>query len=129
MPKYTVKSPLNHDNKDYAIGDKVEMSEKQAEPLFGHTLARPGESLTEKQVAQGVSAVEAEATRLVEQREQLVDWEQKLTAAQEKLTRDQAELEAGRQQLAADQAALETDRQQLAADRADFEKAAKAGKK
>lgn len=33
MNKYIVNSPLNHDNRPYAIGDTVEMSEEQAAHL------------------------------------------------------------------------------------------------
>ena len=35
MPKYTVKSPLSHDGKDYPIGSLVEMDEKVAAQLVG----------------------------------------------------------------------------------------------
>lgn len=115
MPKYKVKSALSHDGKEYKIGSQVEMTEEQAEALLGHTLARLGEELTEKQVAQGASAVEAAAAELTEQREQLIAWEAELKAAAEKLAQDQADLAAGREQ--------------LAADRAEFEKTAKAAKK
>jgi hypothetical protein len=34
MPKYTVKDSLNHDQKDYAIGKTVEMTEEAAEALL-----------------------------------------------------------------------------------------------
>lgn len=122
MPKYKVKSPLSHDNKDYAIGATVEMTEEQAQPLLGHTLARPGEELTEKQVSQGVSAVETEAARLAELREELVGWKGELDAAYQ-------QLQADAQKLTQDQAELAAGREQLAADRADFEKTAKAAAK
>lgn len=116
MPKYTVKSALQHDGKDYKIGSSIEMTEEQAAPLLGHTLARPGEDLTQKQVAQGVTAVEAAAAELEQRRDELVAWQAELKEAEEKLTQGLAELDAGRQQ--------------LAADRAEFEKSTKAaGKK
>ena len=35
MPKYTVKSPLNHDGEEYAIGATVEMDERSAAQLVG----------------------------------------------------------------------------------------------
>lgn len=35
---YTVLSALNHDLVDYAVGDTVELTAKQAEPLLGHTV-------------------------------------------------------------------------------------------
>ncbi len=35
MPKYTVKSPLHHDGKEYAIGATVEMDERAAASLAG----------------------------------------------------------------------------------------------
>lgn len=38
MPKYTVKSPLDHDGKRYAIGQAVELTEEEAESLLGHTV-------------------------------------------------------------------------------------------
>ncbi|MGE0671965.1 MAG: hypothetical protein AB7O64_02810 [Methylibium sp.] len=41
MPKYTVKSPLDHDGKRYAIGKSVELTEEEAEPLLGHTVELP----------------------------------------------------------------------------------------
>lgn len=115
MPKYKVKSPLSHDGKDHKIGASVEMTEEQAKPLLGHTLALPGEDLTEKQVVQGAIALEGEAFRLAEVREQL--------------TAEQLALQSDQEQLALGQAELETGRQQLAADRADFDKAAKAAAK
>lgn len=116
MPKYKVKSPLQHDGKDYKIGSQIDMAEEEAEPLLGHTLARPGEELTDKQVAQGATAVEAEAARLVELREQLAGHERELQAGFDELAKGREELEAGRAQ--------------LAADRAEFEKSTKgAGKK
>ena len=34
MPKYTVKDSLNHDQKDYAIGKTVEITEEQARVLL-----------------------------------------------------------------------------------------------
>ena len=143
MPKYKVKSPLSHDGKDYKIGDTVEMTAEQADPLLGHSLARPGEELTEKQVAQGVSALEGEAARLVELREQLTAERLELRNAQEQLASDRDSLEAERdqlsseqqalqkaqEQLAADQGELEAGRKQLADDRAELDKAIKAASK
>lgn len=38
MPKFTVKSPLEHDGKPYRVGSTVEMSDGQAELLV--TLGR-----------------------------------------------------------------------------------------
>lgn len=35
---YEVTSPLNHDGEDYAIGDQVELTEAQAEPMLAHTV-------------------------------------------------------------------------------------------
>lgn len=143
MPKYKVKSPLSHDGEDYKIGDTVEMTAEQAAPLLGHALARPGEELTEKQVAQGVSAVESEAARLVELREQLTAERLELRNAQEqlasardsldaerdRLSSEQQELQKALELLAADQGELEAGRKQLVADRAEFDKAVKAGSK
>ncbi|MFZ4857911.1 MAG: hypothetical protein ACOYL3_16095 [Desulfuromonadaceae bacterium] len=34
MPKYLVKEPLNHDQKEYAPGATVEMSAEQADALL-----------------------------------------------------------------------------------------------
>lgn len=107
MQKYKVKSPLSFNNKDYKIGSFVEMTEEEAEPLLGHTLALPGEELTEKQVAYGVSAIEDEAARLVELGQQLADRERDLQDGFDKLAKDQDELEAGRRQLASDLAEFE----------------------
>lgn len=92
MPKYKVKSPLSHDGKDHKIGATVEMTEEQAQPLLGHTLALPGEDLTEKQVAQGVLAVQSAAIELAEAREQLAAEQLELRQAQEQLATDRAEL-------------------------------------
>jgi len=122
MPKYKVKSPLNHDGKDYKIGGEVTITEEQAEPLLGHTLVRPGEVLDQKQVAQGVAAVESEALRLQELREQLTAEQLELQAAQKKLAEDQALALTGIE-------LLKTDREQLDADRAAFEKEKKAATK
>ena len=41
MKKYTVNSPLNHDNQAYAIGDTVEMSEEQAAHLVARERITP----------------------------------------------------------------------------------------
>lgn len=38
MPKYTVKSPLDHDQERFEIGAEIELSEKDAAPLLGHTV-------------------------------------------------------------------------------------------
>lgn len=35
---YEVTSPLNHDEVDYAIGEQVELTEAQAEPMLAHTV-------------------------------------------------------------------------------------------
>lgn len=35
---FIVVSPLEHDGELYVIGETVELTEKQAEPLFGHTV-------------------------------------------------------------------------------------------
>jgi hypothetical protein len=35
---YEVTSPLNHDGEDYAIGDQVELTDAQAEPMLAHTV-------------------------------------------------------------------------------------------
>lgn len=100
MPKYKVKSPLNHDQKDYKIGSAIELTDEQAAPLLGHTLALPGEELTEKQLAQGAAAVQDAA----------------------------AELAEGRADLAAGELALKQAQEAFAAERAEFEKSAKAKK-
>ncbi len=34
MKKYTVNSPLKHDDRTYAIGEEVELSDKHAAPLL-----------------------------------------------------------------------------------------------
>lgn len=144
MPKFKVKSPLSHDGKDYQIGDMLEVSEEAAAPLLGHTLAKPGEELTEKKPAQGAVAVDGEAERLAELRqiiaaeqdalrtaqEQLAAAQDALQAEREQLTAQRRDLQQAQEQLAAAQAELDAGRQQLAADRAEFEKAvAKANKK
>lgn len=107
MPKYKVKSPLNHDNQDYKIGETIELTEKQAEPLLGHTLALPGEELTAKQVEQGVAAVENAARDLAEMREQLETEKAELRQAQDLFVRDVEKLNADREQLATDRAELD----------------------
>lgn len=38
MPKYIVKSPLEHDLARFEIGAEIELSEKDAAPLLGHTV-------------------------------------------------------------------------------------------
>lgn len=35
---YIVVSPLQHDKKDYLVGDEVKLTEAQAAPLLGHTV-------------------------------------------------------------------------------------------
>lgn len=95
MPKYKVKSALQHDSKDYAVGSQIELTEEQAAPLLGHTLARPGEELTEKQVAQGATAIEAAAAELTKQREELVAWQADLKAREDKLANERAETAKG----------------------------------
>ena len=39
---YVVISPLNHDGDVYAIGDEAELTDAQAAPLLGHTVAKDG---------------------------------------------------------------------------------------
>jgi len=46
MPKYKVLEPLNHDQKDYATGATVEMTEEQAAAL--QPLGVIGEEIKEK---------------------------------------------------------------------------------
>ncbi len=41
MPKYTVKSPLNHDCKEHAVGAPVELDEKTAAPLLAVGAVEP----------------------------------------------------------------------------------------
>lgn len=96
MPKYKVISPLDHNGEPYPIGSTVDMSEKQAETLLGHTLALPGQSLDEKQVAQGVKAVQEEAMRLDQARDQLTEEQVALKEAQDKLDADRKQFEADR---------------------------------
>ncbi len=115
MPKYKVKSPLNHNNEEFKIGATVEMTEEQAKPLLGGALALPGEDLTAKDVAQGVLAVESEAAALAELRAQITAEELALEKARAQLTQDQAEL------------AVAQDK--LATDRAEFDKATKSAAK
>lgn len=38
---YKVVSPLEHDGELYAVGDEVALTEAQAAPLLGHTVAPP----------------------------------------------------------------------------------------
>lgn len=33
MPKYTVKSPLNHDKKEHEVGSTIDLAEDAAQPL------------------------------------------------------------------------------------------------
>jgi len=49
MPKYPVKEPLNHDQKDYGEGDTVELTEAQAAAL--QSLGVIGEATKEKEKA------------------------------------------------------------------------------
>lgn len=49
MPKYTVKSPLRHDGKDYAPGKPVEMPEEAAERLVADGVLEPAAKPTEKE--------------------------------------------------------------------------------
>lgn len=37
--RYEVVSPLRHDGEPYAVGDEIDLSEAQAAPLLGHTVA------------------------------------------------------------------------------------------
>lgn len=104
---YKVKSPLNHDGQDYPIGATVSMTEKQAEPLLGGALARPGEDLTSNDVAQGVQAVQAEAAHLVEVREQLTEEQLALDEALRKLASDRADLATAQEKLSADRQELD----------------------
>jgi hypothetical protein len=115
MPKYKVKSPLNHNNEEFKIGSTVEMTEEQAKPLLGGALALPGEDLTAKEVAQGVQAVEAEAAALSELRVQI--------------TSEQLALEKSRAQLAQDQADLAVAQDKLLTDSAEVDKQSKGGAK
>jgi hypothetical protein len=115
MPKYKVKSPLNHNNEEFKIGSTVEMTEEQAKPLLGGALALPGEELTAKEVAQGVQAVESEAAALSELRAQI--------------TAEQLALDKAQAQLAQDRADFAVAQDKLATDRAEFDKATKSAAK
>lgn len=95
MPKYKVKSPLSHDGEDFKIGATVEMSEKQAQPLLGHTLMLPGEELTEKQIGQAVLTIESEAHRLAEERSQLAEEQTALSQERAAFAAQKAAFEAG----------------------------------
>lgn len=66
MPKYTVKSPLKYDGKEYAVGAPVEMDERTAATLAGVV-----EAATEKtppagptDPAQRLETIKAAITRL-----------------------------------------------------------------
>jgi hypothetical protein len=37
---YVVVSPLDHDQVRYALGEEVELTEAEAEPLLGHTVVK-----------------------------------------------------------------------------------------
>lgn len=61
MKKYTVNSPLNHDNEPYAIDDTVELSDEHAAPLVALgriTLAGKG-AATPQPTPEGDAKLEA----------------------------------------------------------------------
>lgn len=53
--RYVVKSPLEHNQEKFNIGDTVQLTEKEAAPLLGHTVLPPGEALKDAAVV-GVHA-------------------------------------------------------------------------
>ncbi len=94
MPKFKIKSPLEHNGELYPIGSTIDLDEKTAAPLMGHTLVLPGEELTAKDVAQGIAAVEGEAERLADLGKELEAREKALKAEEDKLAAAQADLAA-----------------------------------
>lgn len=129
MPKFKVKSPLNHDGKDYKVGEQIDLSDEAAAPLLGHTLALPGEDVVQKKPVQVVAASDGEAERLAELREQLTADQAALQADREQLAAEQQELQRAQEQLAVAQQELDSGVKKLAADRAEFDKTVASARK
>lgn len=49
--KYIVKEPLNHDQKEYAIGKSVELTDEQAEALLAVSVIEAPASKTKEPAA------------------------------------------------------------------------------
>lgn len=60
---YTVLSPLNHDKEDYAIGDPVALTDKQAAALIAVNVVEPASSAAEKAAAEKAAAEKAAAEK------------------------------------------------------------------